>query len=261
MLVTRVERLHGAAPRADGRLRIFSFAVEATVDGPVDARSGMVVNLAEMKAELRRIVVEPLDGRCFNGEAGVPALKTPELVAREIWNRLDGRLCGLPLHRVRLRETGQTIAYRRRGEETMEITRVFEFSASHRLHSSRLSDAENRNVFGKCNNPAGHGHNYVLEVTMKGAPGSSGELVPAADFDRVVNEAVVDAWDHRHLNSDRPEFRDVNPTAEEIARVAWARLEKPLAAITPGTARLHRVKLLETARNHVEYFGPQGDGE
>ena len=67
----------------------------------------------------------------------------------------------------------------------MHVTRVFEFSASHRLHSPHLSEAENRALFGKCNNPAGHGHNYVLEVTVRGEPGSAGELLPAAEFDRV----------------------------------------------------------------------------
>ena len=74
-----------------------------------------------------------------------------------------------------------------------------------------------------------------------------------------MREAVVDRWDHRHLNTDVPEFDGVVPTAEEIARVAWDRLDGPLREAAP-TARLHRVKLRETARNHVEYYGPQ-EGE
>jgi len=258
MLVTRVERLRAATLNPDGRPRIFAFALEATVDGPVDCATGMVVNLAEMKRELRRIVVEPLDGRWFNGEDARPALTGPDPLAREIWNRLGGRLTGLPLRRVRLRESrGWTIEYG--GGDPLDVTRVFEFSASHRLHSGRLSDAQNVDVFGKCNNPAGHGHNYVLEVTLRGRPDASGELLAAPAFDRVVEREVVEAWDHRHLNEDRPEFRDVNPTAEEIARVAWERLAGPLAEAAGDRAALHRIKLRETARNHVEYFGPEGD--
>jgi 6-pyruvoyltetrahydropterin/6-carboxytetrahydropterin synthase len=139
----------------------------------------------------------------------------------------------------------------------MDVTRSYEFSAAHRLHSDGLSDAQNLAVFGKCNNPRGHGHNYVLEVTLRGAVDANGELLDAGTFDRVVVESVVDRWDHKNLNEDLDEFRGVNPTAEEIARVAWDRIRAQLARVTGGGGRvaLHRVKLRETARNHVEYYG------
>ena len=136
----------------------------------------------------------------------------------------------------------------------MDVTRVYEFSSSHRLHSPNLSDEENVSVFGKCNNPNGHGHNYVLEVTVRGEPGETGELIDAAAFDRVVEGEIVSRWDHKNLNEDVAEFRGVNPTAEEIARLAWRRLEGGLANAS-GAARLFRIKIRETERNHVEYFG------
>jgi 6-pyruvoyltetrahydropterin/6-carboxytetrahydropterin synthase len=258
MRVTRVERLEAVAPAAGERYRVLAFDVEATVEGPVDPATGMVINLGELKRVLRREVVEPLAGRCLDGTGGLPRVGTPESLAGLVWSRLEGRFGPARLARVRLVGSPQPVVERGEGGAgTMDVTRIYEFSASHRLHAEGLTDEENLRIFGKCNNPNGHGHNYGLEVTLRGEPAAEGELLPAPDFDRVVNEAVVDRWDHRHLNDDLPEFEAVNPTAEEIARLAWGRLAGPLAEATGGRAKLHRVKLRETARNHVEYRGEE----
>lgn len=255
MRVTRRERLTALAPGEDGRFRVWSFAVEASVDGRVDPATGMVVNLVDMKRDLRRRVVEPWNGRLLDGTGGAPDLRTPERIARGVWDALEGCLGGCALRRVRLREAAGAV-YECRGGMEVDVTRSYEFSAAHRLHAEGLSEEENRRVFGKCNNPAGHGHNYVLEVTVRGPLDGRGELLEEAAFDRIVHAEVVDRWDHRHLNEDVPEFRGVNPTAEEIARLAWERLAAPLHGAAPA-ARLHRVKLRETPRNHVEYYGPE----
>jgi 6-pyruvoyltetrahydropterin/6-carboxytetrahydropterin synthase len=252
MLVTRAERVEAAAPAGEGRVRVLALDLEATIEGEVDAASGMVVNLAEMKRELRERVVASLGGLVLDGRGGRPACGTPEELAREIWRRLGGALAGKRLVRVRLAGRPSPIVDCR-GEGDMDVTRVYEFSASHRLHSPRLPDEANREIFGKCNNPAGHGHNYVLEVTVRGAPGVDGEVLPGAELDRIVEREVIGRWDHRNLNVDLAEFRAVNPTAEEIARTAWRRIAAAMPA--EGPARLHRIKLRETERNHVEYFG------
>jgi 6-pyruvoyltetrahydropterin/6-carboxytetrahydropterin synthase len=255
MWITRVERLE-AATRGPSGFGVFAFDVEVTVDGPVDRTHGMVVNLTDMKTTLRRDVVSALSGRLLDGTNGTGEYRTPEELARGIWDALGGVLAGRPVVRVRLRGHPTPIveAY---GGEYMDVTRSYEFSAAHRLHSDGLSDAQNLAVFGKCNNPRGHGHNYVLAVTLRGAIDANGELLDAGTFDRVVVESVVDRWDHKNLNEDLDEFRGVNPTAEEIARVAWDRIRAQLARVTGGGGRvaLHRVKLRETARNHVEYYG------
>lgn len=257
MWITRVERLE-AATRGAGGPRIFSFDVEVTIDGPVDPSHGMVVNLTDMKLTLRRDVVSALSGRFLDGADGAEEYRTPEELARGIWNALGGRLAGRSIVRVRLRGHPTPIV-ETFGDEFMDVTRSYEFSAAHRLHSPRLSDAENLAVFGKCNNPRGHGHNYVLEVTLRGALDSNGEVLDVGTFDRTVKESVIDRWDHKNLNEDLDEFRDVNPTAEEIARIAWERIRAALTRAVGGGGRvaLHRVKLLETARNHVEYFGDE----
>ncbi|MGQ0723204.1 MAG: 6-carboxytetrahydropterin synthase [Candidatus Eiseniibacteriota bacterium] len=251
--VTRVERLEAAAPAGPGRVRVMAFDLEATIEGEVDPASGMVVNLAEMKRELRERVVAVLGGAVLDGEGGRAACPTPEALAGEVWRRLGGRLAGKRLVRVRLVAKPSPIIDCR-GEGDMDVTRVYEFSASHRLHSPNLDEEANRAIFGKCNNPEGHGHNYVMEVTVRGRPGGSGEVFAAAELDRIVEREVIGRWDHKNLNADLAEFRAVNPTAEEIARTAWRRIVVAMPE-GDGAVRLHRIKLRETERNHVEYFG------
>ena len=131
------------------------------------------------------------------------------------------------------------------------LTRRATFSSSHRLHSAALSDEENRRVFGKCNNPHGHGHNYVLEVTVR-APidERTGMVMNLVDLKRIIEERIEARMDHKHLNLDTEEFRAVNPTAENMVVVFWNLLTPAL----PGGI-LHELKLYETENNVVVYRG------
>ncbi len=130
------------------------------------------------------------------------------------------------------------------------LTQQFEFSAAHRLHCPTMSDAENRATFGKCNNPRGHGHNYLLEVTVRGRLDERGTVLPLPEFERVVQSRVIDALDHKHLNEDTTLFRDTNPSVENIARVIWGML-------APHTkpAALHAIRVWETPKTWAEYRG------
>jgi 6-pyruvoyltetrahydropterin/6-carboxytetrahydropterin synthase len=133
---------------------------------------------------------------------------------------------------------------------TVIVTRRVHFNAAHRLHARQLSDAENRRVFGLCNNANFHGHNYELDVSVEGSVDPvTGYVVDLGVVKRIAEETVVAALDHRNLNLDVPEFRDLNPTAENIAIVIWRKLEGKL----PG--RLVKIVLWETPRNYVEYRG------
>ena len=131
------------------------------------------------------------------------------------------------------------------------LTRRVEFSASHYYHNPEFSAEENRRIFGKCNNPHGHGHNYILEVTVKGEIDSrSGFVMDLKQLKEIMNREVVDALDHRHLNKEVPEFAQQIPTSENIAIAIWKRLIPKLKQ-----AQLHRVRLYETADLFVDFYG------
>jgi 6-pyruvoyltetrahydropterin/6-carboxytetrahydropterin synthase len=131
------------------------------------------------------------------------------------------------------------------------ITRKAGFSASHRLHSHTLSDAENKAIFGKCNNLNGHGHNYVLEVTVKGeVDPQNGMVMNLVDLKKAMEEAIINEVDHKHLNLDVPLFKEINPTAENMVVVFWKLLEMHLPK-----GLLHEVKLFETENNVAVYRG------
>ena len=131
------------------------------------------------------------------------------------------------------------------------LTRKLEFSASHLYHNPALSAEENRRVFGKCNNPHGHGHNYTLEVTVKGKVNQkSGFVVDLKELKDIMHREVLDAMDHRFLNKEVPEFLHQIPTTENIAIAVWQRLAPKLKA-----AQLHRVRVYETPDLFVDFYG------
>ena len=137
----------------------------------------------------------------------------------------------------------------------LTVTRTYDFSASHRLHSALLSDKENAEIFGKCNWENGHGHNYEVEVTLAGEPNPrTGQLWDGC-LDKIVDEEVLKPYDHKHLNYDTADFRALNPTSENLTKVIWDNLLRRLNAENLGGARLFRVAVRETARNYFEYFG------
>jgi 6-pyruvoyltetrahydropterin/6-carboxytetrahydropterin synthase len=124
----------------------------------------------------------------------------------------------------------------------VHITRKIEFSASHLYHNPDFSAEENRRVFGKCNNPHGHGHNYTLEVTVAGEPDPiTGMVLDLKELKDILEREVMQRMDHRHLNYEVPELTGQIPTTENIARVIWQLLDPK---ITQG--KLHRVRLYES---------------
>jgi 6-pyruvoyltetrahydropterin/6-carboxytetrahydropterin synthase len=242
-----------------------NYMCELAVAGSIDPTTGMVVNIKDVDAVLKAKVVGPLAGRLLDQD--VPAFRDtpPTAVNLARWIALA---CApdLPaacrLARVTLWETPTSWAEARPGREggdfdMLTMTRAYDFAASHRLHSAALSAAENADLFGKCNWVNGHGHNYMVEVTLSGTPDpASGELFPPAELDRIVEEEVLKPYDHRHLNYDAPEFAELNPTSENVTRVIW---EKLAPRLSRGRTRLHRVVLRETERNYFEYHGETSD--
>jgi len=137
----------------------------------------------------------------------------------------------------------------------VEITRREEFSASHRLHNPALSAEENRRLYGICNNPNGHGHNYEVEVTVRGeVPGRTGMVMNLTDLMRILRERVLPRVDHKHLNLDVPFLAEVNPTAENVAVALWHQIEPELRPY--DGCRLHRIRLFESRSSYVDFLGP-----
>lgn len=130
----------------------------------------------------------------------------------------------------------------------MRLTRRYRFAASHRLDVPALSAEENRRLFGKCNNPYGHGHDYVLDVTVEGAPDDSGQVVNRREMDVLVGQRVLEKLDHRNLNCDVDELRGTVPTTENLAGAIRRMLEQGWS-LPP---RLARVRISETDRNIFE---------
>ncbi|MDE3109678.1 MAG: 6-carboxytetrahydropterin synthase [Acidobacteriota bacterium] len=130
------------------------------------------------------------------------------------------------------------------------LTRRYRFAASHRLHSRNFSDERNRELYGKCSNPHGHGHNYVVEVTVGGpVDPATGMVANLGELDPFVQREVIEAFDQRYLNEEVPEFREAVPTTENVCREIYRRLK------SFPSARLERVRIEETSNNSFEYTG------
>jgi 6-pyruvoyltetrahydropterin/6-carboxytetrahydropterin synthase len=136
------------------------------------------------------------------------------------------------------------------GSLKVELGRRYRFAASHRLHTPQLNEEENRRIFGKCNNPYGHGHNYVLEVRVSGPiEPATGMIANLADLDAFVEREILEPFDHKSLNEDVPEFRDVVPTTEALCIEVYRRLK------AFPYAKLERIRIEETSNNSFEYPG------
>ena len=137
------------------------------------------------------------------------------------------------------------------GHPQVTVTRRLHFSAAHRVHNPTLSDAENRQIFGKCNNPNWHGHNYILDVSVRGPLDErTGYVIDLTRVKEVVTTHVIDKVDHRNLNLEVDFLREVIPTTENVVVAFWRELEP---ALKP--AQLTRLVLWETVNNYVEYDG------
>jgi 6-pyruvoyltetrahydropterin/6-carboxytetrahydropterin synthase len=134
------------------------------------------------------------------------------------------------------------------------LGRRYHFAASHRLHSPNLNEEENWRVYGKCNNPFGHGHNYVLEILVSGdVDPATGMIANLADLDAFVEREVLEPFDHKSLNEEVPAFRDIVPTTENLCIETFRRLR------AFPKAKLERVRIQETSNNSFEYAGENAE--
>jgi 6-pyruvoyltetrahydropterin/6-carboxytetrahydropterin synthase len=223
-----------------------------TVSGEVDRRTGFLCNIILLDRAVREVVVPRLSER-WRLHAAKPL--PVEILLADFAPLLESSLPGgVRLSRLELRVT-PSLAYTWHAEKErmVSLTQVFEFAAAHRLYCADFSEDENRKIFGKCTNPNGHGHNYLVEVTVQGQPDArSGLLLQIGEFEQIVKRRVIDVFDHKHLNSDCPEFAQLNPSVENITRIIWEKLEGAF-----GRTTLARVRVYETPKTVAEYAGPE----
>lgn len=230
-----------------------NYTATATIAGEVDPDSGIVVNLVDVKDWLAS-AVEPFENRCVDAASDIMNGLQPstENMARILWDRLQSfaAATATAIASVRLAESDE-ISSEYKGEgNVVYVTKVYDFSAAHRLHAEGLSEIENAQIFGKCNRAGGHGHNYIVEITVKGAVDEETGFAYCLDrLDKLVDERVIQPMDHRNLNTDVPQFAHLNPTSENLAVVIWGALHPEVGAA------LHKVRVEETPRNAFEYLG------
>jgi 6-pyruvoyltetrahydropterin/6-carboxytetrahydropterin synthase len=210
---------------------------------------GMVLNLSDVKHVIKKEVTSQLDASYLNDSwpEFKDTLPTTENIARLIWQRLAPHL---PLVSIQLYEHPRLWAeYKGAGMEAY-LTVGTHFSAAHRLALPELSFEENSEIYGKCARPNGHGHNYHLEVTVKGEiHPKTGMLVELTELHKVIENVVVEPFDHTFLNKDIPYFANVVPTAENIAVYIAQLLKTPIQELG---ATIYRVKLVESPNNSCE---------
>ncbi|RYG70938.1 6-pyruvoyl tetrahydropterin synthase, partial [bacterium] len=182
------------------------YALDVAYDGPISTDDGMIVNIADLKPVIQT-AVDGLNNHFLNEQVDYFRAHRPtaENIARYLWQTLPHSTGPGELVRLRLKESRRVQV--EVVPQSMKISRSYEFAAAHRLFAPQLSEQENFDRFDKCSNPAGHGHNYNLEVVVEGEPDSqTGYIIPPAVLDSIVNEDVYERFDHKHLNVDCPEF-------------------------------------------------------
>lgn len=228
------------------------YQLEVMVRGKLVQKSGIVVNTVDIKKVVGDFIERELNGKFLNKE--LPHFRTniptTENIVAYLWESIAPLLLDCDLHRLRLHENHYLVS--EKGEGNMvTLTRKYHFSAAHRLHSEQLTEEENLHLFGKCNNPYGHGHNYYLEVSVKGEPDPiTGMVTDLSILDKTVESLVLDKFDHKHLNLDMDDFKGLNPTSEVVAKVIYELLD-------PFIPNLHKIGLWETEKNYFEYAGTE----
>ncbi|MHB1156363.1 MAG: 6-carboxytetrahydropterin synthase [Phycisphaerales bacterium] len=219
------------------------YQLHVTCLGEVDPATGYLVNITRIDRAVRKSLL-PLVAQAAQLDGPVGKLLAD--LMRELTRSLDVhvrhvRLQLMPAHGIEMENHDMNAVL---------IDQMFDFSAAHRLHSPALNDAENRETFGKCNNPSGHGHNYRLRVSVRSPLDERGGIMSVGSLDELVSRVIIERFDHKHLNLDTAEFTHVNPTVENIAKVIYDLLAGEVKNI--GVTLAH-VTVWETDKTSATY--------
>jgi 6-pyruvoyltetrahydropterin/6-carboxytetrahydropterin synthase len=236
-----------SSPDCKSAMGLF-FSLWAELTGDIDAQTGFIVNLSEIDEVCRREAVPVFDSMVKNTFEAAKPLTFAQLIEAlsESIERLTFQFKMSKLYSLAIK----TNPYRQikmfaENKKVIHYSEKFEFAAMHKLWNDRFSRQENFAKFGKCANPQGHGHNYIVEVTIE---------IPAENnfdyggFQKIVDENLIELLDHQNLNSDVEYFRTLNPTVENITTYAWQRLQNKFQG-----ARLEEVTVWENDRAYCSY--------
>ncbi len=231
------------------------YELDIRCHGRVDAATGYFLNIKEIDRAVRATVIPMITAAARRGGAD------PASTLRDAIPALNRELAGTvasvrwrlsPYYSIEMSDPSTTAPS---SPPVALIRQQFEFAAAHRLHVPSLSDEENRELFGKCNNPRGHGHNYRIEPCVEvPVPSRGASAFGLADLERITAAAVIARYDHKHLNEDTVEFGldGLNPSVENIAKVCFDLLGPRIAA---AGGRLRSVTLWETDKTSCTYPG------
>lgn len=231
-------------PPMDGLGRYYELHILCR--GEVDRETGYFINIKTIDTAVREEAIPLIAKACRTSEPGLG------LLMQELLNALQPPL-DQTVRQISLQLT-PTYAISLEAETMNQvlIRQQFEFSAAHRLHVPSLSDAENINVFGKCNNPSGHGHNYRFETVIATPIDEAGHITPLSTIEQLIDEVIVERFDHKHLNVDTEEFAQLNPSVENIAKVIHDLLG-PALQNADGSMYLQEVTVWETGKTCCTY--------
>lgn len=250
-LETPRDNTFAAWPAMRGLARYYE--LDVTCHGEADPVTGYFINIAHIDAAVRGHVL-PYLHETIRTQPGQSDQTLMGKLCRDMLDLLQPQLNNsVAALRLRLAPT-LAIAIERDAMDSVLLTQRYEFSAAHRLHVETFSDEENRDVFGKCNNPAGHGHNYQIEVVVKVPIDTQGRVMDVETLDAVVDRELIQRWDHKNLNCDVPEFEHTNSSVENISRIAFGHLKQPIATMGQGVS-LASVSVWETGKTVCTFAG------
>jgi len=236
-------------PAGKGLAIFLELGVELT--GDVDRKTGFVVNVSDIDDCVRQYAIPVFAERiraAFSAGKHITILEIAK-VLHTIKKELAKKFKPAKLSRLSLNlNPFRKVEIDCEDCQMIYFSEKFEFAAMHKLWNDEFSEEKNLQVFGKCANPTGHGHNYIVEVTVKASTGS--REFGISDFEKAVNDKLIEAVDHRNLNIDVGHFAKTNPTVENIAAFAWEKLVGSF-----GKADLHCVTLWETEKTYCSYYG------
>jgi 6-pyruvoyltetrahydropterin/6-carboxytetrahydropterin synthase len=236
-------------PAGEGLSIFFELSVE--VAGEVEPSTGFVVNVIDIDKRVREFVVPIFAERIRESYRQGKHIGLSEIaeLLRSGWGELADKFGAARISQLSLKlNPFRKVTIESKDNEMIYFSEKFEFAATHKLWNDEFSDERNFEVFGKCANPTGHGHNYVVEVTIKTPEGEGGFDI--GDFERIVDDGLIKVLDHKNLNVDVAEFSKTNPTVENIAAFAWNKLVGKF-----GEAALHCVTVWETDKTYCSYHG------